>query len=92
MTRPVRLVVIFVLRLWREPGDREGDAGWRGLVRTLGAEEAEAYFQGLDNLPVALRRLLAREDALTSQSAPTDPEPEGRDVTRSATPVDESAG
>jgi hypothetical protein len=62
MTRPIRPAVAFVLRLWREPGDQEGDAGWRGQIRPLDTGKTETYFQGLDDLPAALRTLLAREN------------------------------
>jgi hypothetical protein len=49
MTFSIRPVRTFVLRLWREPGDQEGDARWRGLIRSL------------ENLPQALHALLATE-------------------------------
>lgn len=65
MTRPIRPAIAFVLRLWREPGAQEGDAGWRGQLRPLDTGETETYFQGLDNLPVALRHLLDQEDVPT---------------------------
>jgi hypothetical protein len=74
MTRPIRPAVAFVLRLWREPGAQEGDVGWRGQLRLLNAGETETYFQGLDDLPVALRQLLAREDMLTIQNVKRDSE------------------
>ena len=74
MARSIRPIATFVLRLWREPGDQEGDAGWRGLIRLLDAGEAGAYFQGLDHLPVVLRQVLAREGAPASQQVePTGP-------------------
>ena len=68
MTRPIRPAVAFVLRLWREPGAQEGDAGWRGQLRLLDIGETETYFQGLDDLPVALRQLL--EEMATEGKAP----------------------
>jgi hypothetical protein len=66
MTHPIRPVNTFILRLWREPGDQEGDTGWRGLIRPLDADadavdEAQAIFYGLENLLDALRLLLADE-------------------------------
>ena len=64
MTFPIRPVRTFVLRLWREPGDREGDAGWRGLIRSLETATAPAQehpFHGLENLPQALHALLVAE-------------------------------
>ena len=49
-----------VVRLWREPGAPEGDAGWRGLVRPLDKEvNLDAItFQGLENLPAAVHQAL----------------------------------
>ncbi len=64
MTRPIRPAVAFVLRLWREPSDQEGDAGWRGQIRPLGAGKTETYFHGLDDLPVTLRQMLNQKDVL----------------------------
>lgn len=66
MTHSIRPVNTFILRLWREPGDQEGDAGWRGLIRPLDAgadavDETQAVFYGLENLLDALRLLLADE-------------------------------
>jgi len=65
MTHPIRPTVAFVLRLWREPGTQEGDAGWRGQLRLLDTGNTETYFQGLDDLPAALRKLLDRENVPT---------------------------
>jgi hypothetical protein len=67
MTHSIRPVKTFILRLWREPGDPEGDAGWRGLIRPLSAgagpaEQAEWPFHGLQNLLAALRPLLDDEE------------------------------
>jgi hypothetical protein len=64
MIHSMRPANTFILRLWREPGDQEGDAGWRGLIRPLGADadavdEAQVVFYGLENLLDALRLLLA---------------------------------
>lgn len=66
MTHSIRPVNTFILRLWREPGDQEGDAGWRGLIRPLDAnadavDEAPVVFYGLENLLDALRLLLKNE-------------------------------
>ena len=77
MIHPIRPVKTFILRLWREPGAQEGDAGWRGLIRPLDAEEGEMNFQGLDNLTDVLRQLLDQEGALTShRGTSTNQEPE----------------
>ncbi len=64
MTHLIRPVNTFILRLWREPGDQEGDAGWRGLIRPLDAsadtiDEVQVVFYSLENLLDALRPLLA---------------------------------
>jgi hypothetical protein len=72
MAHSVRPIKAFVLRLWREPGAQEGDAGWRGLLRPLGAgdattDENEVVFLGLEELLDALRRLLADEETLAGQ-------------------------
>jgi hypothetical protein len=66
MTHAIRPVNTFILRLWREPGDQEGDVGWRGLIRPLDADadavdEAQVVFYGLENLLDALHLLLADE-------------------------------
>lgn len=63
MTRPIRPVNTFVLRLWREPGDQEGDTTWRGMIRPLENKEGarEELFHGLDNLLEALRPFLDEE-------------------------------
>ena len=60
MTHSIRPASNFVLRLWREPGAPEGDAGWRGLIRPLGKETASSDipFDGLQNLLTALRQSL----------------------------------
>ena len=66
MTRPVRPMLAFILRLWREPGAPQGSAGWRGLIRRLETKDktsGEVPFQGLDNLPKELRPLLADEES-----------------------------
>ncbi|HEY67197.1 MAG: hypothetical protein DRI79_06130 [Chloroflexi bacterium] len=79
MAHPIRPLVTFVLRLWREPGDHVGDAGWRGLIRSLGtdaakASENEVVFRGLNNLPAALRPLLMDEETSpTEVGAPEEP-------------------
>jgi hypothetical protein len=67
MDPPVRPRATFVLRLWREPGAQEGDAGWRGQLRPLSADSAasgvsEIAFQGLENIPATLRPLLSNEE------------------------------
>jgi hypothetical protein len=67
MTSSIRPLYTFVLRLWREPGAQEGDAGWRGLIRPLGAgaaevSEKEVIFHGLENLLEALRPLLTDDE------------------------------
>lgn len=67
MAHHIRPVKTFVLRLWREPGDQETEAGWRGLIRPLNANTApanknEVPFHGLENLVKALRPLLASEE------------------------------
>ncbi len=70
MDQPVRPLVTFVLRLWREPGAQEGDAGWRGLIRPLDGNEAyenEATFHGLDNLAAALRPLLMKRETPSTE-------------------------
>jgi hypothetical protein len=77
MTHPIRPVKTFILRLWREPGDPKGDAGWRGLIRPLdtGAARAdgkELSFNGLENLLAALRALLD-EGAGAKEGAPPHP-------------------
>jgi len=78
MTHPIRPMIAFVLRLWREPGNHAGDAGWRGLMRPLcaGAAEAcenEVTFHGLDNLLAALRPLLVDEETSPAEvDAPTE--------------------
>jgi hypothetical protein len=69
MRDPIRHVHTLVLRLWREPGDRDDDAGWRGLVRPLSTSRAmpdtdTASFHDLDNLANAVRSLLVKEEAL----------------------------
>jgi hypothetical protein len=66
MTHSIRPVNTFILRLWREPGDQDDDAGWRGLIRPLEAgadtvDEAQIVFYGLENLLDALRLLLENE-------------------------------
>lgn len=61
MAQSIRPVKTFVLRMWREPDAPEGDAYWRGLLRHLD-DGAGEYFQGLSDLPVALRRLLTRQE------------------------------
>lgn len=73
MAHSVRPVVTLVLRLWRDPGDPEGDADWCGLVRPLrDADEAGTHLHGLDNFTLTLRQPLAQDDALISlQGAPT---------------------
>jgi len=67
MNRPIRPVVAFVLRLWREPSAQEGDAGWRGLIRPLSAAaetgENDVPFHSLNNLLAALRPLLPDEES-----------------------------
>jgi hypothetical protein len=72
MATAVRPVKTFVVRLWQEPGALEGDAAWRGLVRALetGANpgRSEIAFHGLDNLPQAVRPLLAEEAPATAQT------------------------
>ncbi|MGD9101232.1 MAG: hypothetical protein PVF45_12200 [Anaerolineae bacterium] len=79
MTHAIRPVNIFILRLWREPGDQEGDAGWRGLIRPLDADAAtsgqdEVVFYGLDHLLGALRSLLMdQETSISSRSSPAEP-------------------
>jgi len=74
MAQPVRPLITFVLRLWREPGAQEGDAGWRGLIRSLDAAEAgehEVTFHGLGNLTAVLHRLLReKETSSTTSDAP----------------------
>ncbi len=81
MTHPIRPVKTFVLRLWREPGDQETEAAWRGLLRPLGTNAAaankhEVLFHGLDNLLAALHPLLTLEEMEgamdTPQRAPAD--------------------
>ena len=64
MARPIRPVNSFVLRLWREPGDQESDATWRGMIRPLESRGGapEALFHGLGNLLEALRPYLEAED------------------------------
>jgi hypothetical protein len=84
MTHPVRPVFTFVLRLWREPGDPEGEAGWRGLIRPLGASaatssEKELPFHGLEKLLAALRALLDAED-LAEEKTDAPPRPPDGDV------------
>ena len=64
MTRPIRPVKTFVLRLWREPGDEKTEAGWRGAIRSLetrNAQAREVSFCGLGNLLAALQPLLSPE-------------------------------
>jgi len=64
MTHPIRPVKTFVLRLWREPGDEETEAGWRGVIRSLETRDAQARevtFRGLGNLLATLQPLLAPE-------------------------------
>lgn len=68
MSHAIRPVKTFILRLWREPGDPEGDTGWRVLIRPLSAgagpaEQAELSFHGLQNLSAALRPLLDDEES-----------------------------
>jgi hypothetical protein len=61
---PIRPVRTFVLRLWHEPGDQAGDAGWRGLLRPLDARDTAFIglsFHGLENLLAALRLALATD-------------------------------
>jgi len=60
MTEPIRPMTALVVRLWREPGAPEGDAGWRGLVRPLDKEVNldTITFHGLENLPSAVHRAL----------------------------------
>jgi hypothetical protein len=61
MTHPIRPVKTFVLRLWREPGDQETEAGWRGVIRSLETRDAQARevtFRGLGSLLAALQPLL----------------------------------
>jgi hypothetical protein len=73
MTQPMRPVKTFVLRLWREPGDPETEAGWRGLIHPLdvqGGVSNKVPFHGMENLIAALRQSLAvTETAATPQSA-----------------------
>lgn len=64
MPHSIRPTKTFVLRLWHEPDDQAGDAGWRGLLRPLDAREitlTDLPFYGLDDLLAALRRALAEE-------------------------------
>jgi len=69
MTHSIRPASNFVLRLWREPGAPEGDAGWRGLIRPLGKDTASSDipFDGLQNLLTALRQSLQSVAPLHSE-------------------------
>jgi len=70
MTHPVRPVASFILRLWREPGDAEGDAGWRGQLCPLGVGSPPVCaFQGLEKLPEIVRPLLPAGDAAAEAAA-----------------------
>jgi hypothetical protein len=49
----------FILRLWLERSDEEGEGEWRGEVRPV-PEGDRTYFRTLEALPVLLARLLGR--------------------------------
>jgi len=77
MKPAIRPTHAFILRLWREPGDQEGDAGWRGVLRPVQdaqGEHIETAFRGLENLTEALRPWLT-EKARRQQSGSTDKNP-----------------
>ena len=57
----IRPAYTVVLRLWREPGAPQGDAGWRGQLRPLETRDIpaqEIVFSDLTNLTPTIRDLL----------------------------------
>ena len=71
MTETVRPMTTLVVRLWREPGAPEGDAGWRGMVRPLeqAANASPITFQGLDHLLAAVHQALRHSPPNTENEA-----------------------
>ncbi len=66
MDDAIRPSYTFVLRLWREPGAPQGDAGWRGQLRPLETRDIpaqEIVFSDLTNLTLTIRDLLDRVSA-----------------------------
>ncbi len=77
MPDSIRPVVTLILRLWREPGAPEGDAGWRGVIRPLETRDTASDalpFDGLENLLAAVRPALIADKpaAPTSSNAPAE--------------------
>ena len=77
MPNSIRPVVTLILRLWREPGAPEGDAGWRGVIRPLETKDTASDavpFDGLENLLAAVRPALIADKpaAPTSSNAPAE--------------------
>lgn len=63
---PLAATQTFILRLWTEAREVAGAVGeLRGEVKHV-PSGAAAYFQGLDTLPGALRRMLERLDEGTN--------------------------